>query len=181
MNTLYYLAYGSNLHPDRLVQRTPSASVVGTVELADTAIVFHKRSIDGSGKCMILKDEINRPVAFGALFAIEPKEQGMLDKAESVGKGYNKRLVKCPVGETEYTAFTYVADPSAIDASLKPYHWYKQLVIAGARYHQFPERYISYLKDPESIQDPDNERRLSNERILESLRMYPKSSSGRSR
>jgi hypothetical protein len=65
-----------------------------------------------------------------------------------------------------------VAESKAIDASLKPYHWYKQLVLAGARYHQFPESYISYLEEVESINDPDNTRRLSNEGILENIKKF---------
>lgn len=172
MNTLYYLAYGSNLHPLRLSKRVPSASPIGIVELIDIRIVFHKRSIDGSGKCMMLKDETNSPIAFGALFSINPNEQVLLDQAEGCGKGYSKQLVKCPVGETEYSAFTYIAESRAIDTSLKPYHWYKQLVLTGAKYHQFPEDYISDLERIDSIQDPNSKRRTTNEDMLNELVMF---------
>ena len=173
MNIRYYLAYGSNLHPFRLNQRVPSATLIGKVELTDTRIVFHKRGVvDGSGKCTILKDEVEKPVAHGALFAIDTMEEELLDKAEGNGKGYSKQFVNCSVGKTDYLSFTYVAESKAIDASLKPYHWYKQLVLAGARYHQFPESYISYLEKVESIKDPDNARRLSNEGILENIKRF---------
>jgi len=172
MNTLYYLSYGSNLHPFRLIQRVPSASLIGTTELTNTKILFHKRGMDGSGKCMILRDDANKPIAYGALFEIDQKEEVLLDRVEGCGKGYNKQLVQCLVDEAEYPAFTYVAASEAIDASLKPYHWYKELVLAGACHHQFPEHYISDFENLESIQDPDDERRLLNEGILERIKTF---------
>lgn len=172
MKRLYYLAYGSNLHPTRLIKRVPSATLIGKVELTETRIVFHKRSDDRSGKCMMIKDEINKPVAYAALFAIKPDEVALLDEVEACGRGYDKKFVPCPLAHSEYPAFTYIAAARAIDVSLKPYHWYKRFVLAGARYHQFPEHYILYLEGIESIQDPDDERRLMNEKILEELHYF---------
>ena len=167
MNTLYYLAYGSNLHPVRLIQRVPSATLIGTVKLSNSRIVFHKRSVDSSGKCMILNGEIENSFVYGALYSIETKQLELLDKAE--GDGYQKQFVKCAVGETEYSAFTYVAKSQSIDNTLKPYYWYKQLVLAGARYHQFPASYLANIEDVESIPDLDSGRRLFNEKILADL------------
>jgi gamma-glutamylcyclotransferase len=172
MNKLYYLAYGSNLHPLRLMKRVPSATRLGMVVLADSKVLFHKRSIDGSGKCMLLKDEINKPLAYGALFSIDPSEEALLDKAEGLGKGYLKKLIQCPVVGREYSAFTYVAESKAIDSSLKPYHWYKALVIEGAHYHGFPQGYISALMDLESIPDPNEQRRMANDELLSELRLF---------
>ena len=48
-----YLAYGSNLHPRRLRERTPSARLIGTAEIPGWHLSFTKRGRDGSGKCTI--------------------------------------------------------------------------------------------------------------------------------
>jgi hypothetical protein len=39
-------------------------------------------------------------------------------------------------------AVTYVASASAIDRRLKPFRWYKTLVLEGAQEHGVPAAYI---------------------------------------
>jgi gamma-glutamylcyclotransferase len=51
------------------------------------------------------------------------------------------------------TAVTYLATDK--DASLRPYHWYKALVIAGAREHGLPPSYRSRLELVITVSDPD--------------------------
>ena len=51
MEIINYFAYGSNLHPMRLMERVPSAKFVGTVEIKKYRLTFHKKSIDDSSKC----------------------------------------------------------------------------------------------------------------------------------
>ena len=121
---------------------------------------------------MLIEDEGNKSLAYGALFTIDASEQCLLDRAEGRGNGYFKQLVQCRVGGQAYSAFTYLARPKFIDASLKPYHWYKELVLSGARYHQFPEDYIASLEDSESIQDPDTRRRTANEQLLNEIKLF---------
>lgn len=48
---MYYLAYGSNMHPRRLAGRVEIIDFVGTVRLDGYKLVFKKRSNDGSAKC----------------------------------------------------------------------------------------------------------------------------------
>lgn len=172
MNKLYYLAYGSNLHPHRLVKRGIIANPVGTVELTDTRVVFHKLSKDFSGKCMIVDGKKTKSISYGFLYEIDAIAENKLDKYEGYGNGYTKKFVNCPVDDTEYKAFTYVAESKAIDESLKPYHWYKQLVIGGAKYHNFPDEYISALECVESIDDPDAERRALNQSIIDEITKF---------
>ena len=57
LSIIHYLAYGSNLHPLRLTLRVPSARVIGVVEMPGYMLEFHKRSIDGSGKCLIYTEQ----------------------------------------------------------------------------------------------------------------------------
>jgi gamma-glutamylcyclotransferase len=59
MAPLYYLAYGSNLHPLRLMQRVSSAKVEDVIELPGRQGNFHKRSPDGSGKCNLTDEGVS--------------------------------------------------------------------------------------------------------------------------
>ena len=154
------------------MKRVPSASLLGQVELVDTRIVFHKRGADRSGKCMMIKDEANNFVAYGALFSIDADEVMLLDRFEGCGRGYDRQAILCQIDNMEYRAFTYIAAADAINPLLNPFHWYKRLVLAGARYHQFPEHYISYLEGIESIPDPDQERSTLHERLLEEIERF---------
>ncbi len=166
---IHYLAYGSNLHPLRLTERIPSAMLIGTIDMPGRELTFHKRSfVDGTGKCTIIESAASH--MYGALFSLNPKDESVLDRIEGLGQGYKKQLVRCPLGETTYEAFTYVATKSHIDEKLSPYTWYKEIVLAGARYHGFPQDYIDSIKAVEAIQDPDHARRTTNENILMTLR-----------
>ena len=166
---IYYLAYGSNLHPLRLFERVPSAMLIGTIDMPGCELTFHKRSfVDGTGKCTFLKGAAAH--MYGAVFALNPKDESVLDRIEGLGQGYKKQLVKCPLGETTYEAFTYVATRSYIDEKLSPYTWYKEIVVAGATYHGFPRDYIDSIKAVDAILDPNRARRTTNENILITLR-----------
>ena len=55
---------------------------------------------------------------------------------------------------------------------LKPYHWYKNLVVLGARYLQFPDTYISSIEAVQSVEDPHEERRKEHEVLIEKIINY---------
>ena len=166
MNKIHYLAYGSNLHPVRLQRRIPSAVLVGSTEMVHSRIVFHKRGQDGSGKCMLLLDPAGHQSTYGALYSMDAAELSMLDEIEGIDQGYIWQELQCMVNGVSYAAFTYIAQTYAIDPQLKPFHWYKALVLAGVRYHQFPKKYMSLFEVVDSIEDLDEERRSINHELL---------------
>jgi len=45
------------------------------------------------------------------------------------------------------------------------YHWYKKLVLAGAREHSLPVGYVEAIETVESVNDPD-EARCARERMV---------------
>ncbi len=165
---LHYLTYGSNLHPMRLQKRIPSASLLGTTELANRALSFNKRSRDGSGKCTIARADSSQSV-FGAIYKIDPQDKSLLDRIEGVDAGYDVHWEDLLVNGTRTRAFMYVASSGFVDEKLLPYRWYKDFVLAGARYHRFPADYIEVLEAVGAVGDPDEERRKANEAILAEL------------
>ena len=162
---MFYLAYGSNLLPARLIARTPSAVPKQTLELKGWKLAFHKQSKDGSGKCDLVMTGKDEDTAFAAIYELHPSEKVLLDKVEGLGLGYNEARVPLPDGGE---AYLYVADPSAIVPELKPYSWYHRFVIEGAKWHGFPQAYIDSIAGVESIEDRDAERSALNARILAS-------------
>lgn len=162
MSKLHYFAYGSNLHPLRLRERVPSATLIGVVEARSRKLAFPKRGKDLSGKCNIYETGNKKDVVYGVLYEMDIKDKPNLDRAESKGYGYNERTVSFTLNGRSYMPFTYIADDKYIDDSLFPYVWYKQFVIAGARYHSMPKEYIVWLDSFTSVADPDNKRNSEN-------------------
>src|SRR5258708_8605365 len=85
------LAYGSNLHPFRLTQRVPSAKAIGMVPMQGKRLAFHKKSDDGSGKCLFYEAGAAENLIFGVAYEIDAAEKPLLDELEGLGKGYNEQ------------------------------------------------------------------------------------------
>lgn len=154
VNVKKYFAYGSNMLKARLIERVPSALVRATGYLECCQLRFNKRSKDGSGKCNVVKTEDQNDRVYGVLYDFLDDDKPTLDKHEGLGKGYNEEQVKVITDGGEMGAYTYVADDSAVDDSLKPYSSYKDLVVEGARQHSLPSEYISRLEAVEADSDP---------------------------
>jgi len=69
--------------------------------------------------------------------------------------------------------FTYFPQPSYLEDALKPYHWYKHIVVLGAKYLQFPDAYVHSIERVESIEDPDEASRKEHELLIEEILDYP--------
>ena len=100
-------------------------------------------------------------VIYGAIYKLDHEDKKELDRFEGKGYGYIDNQILLKHNGNEYSCFTYLAQQSHIVDNLKPYHWYKNLVILGAQYLKFPERYISSIEEIESMEDPDQERRMA--------------------
>jgi len=169
MPNVFYLAYGSNLHPLRLTARVPSARKVGMVEMPGYLLAFHKRSIDGSGKCLIYTEQSQPYTMYGVLYEFDSREKADLDKAEGKGNGYSEQLVQFPLNGQTYTPYVYIAQSTHIDPNILPYHWYKNLVLAGARFNDFPAKYVASIEAMPSVADPDTKRVQENENLLKKM------------
>lgn len=156
--------YGSNMLSARMRTRVPSAKAVGIGHLPAHVLKWHKRSHDGSGKCDIEKSGRNEDVVWGVLFELEALEKPALDRAEGLGNGYVERRVGVVTDRGIVRASAYVA--TARDPALRPYHWYKAFVVAGAREHGLPQEYIQLLETTPSNRDPDTARTVESENLL---------------
>lgn len=164
-----YFAYGSNMFTRWLRQpsRCPSARALGIAELQGHELRWHKRSKkDGSGKC----DIIVAPNAsvLGVLYEVAANEQSPLDRAEGKGLGYDEIEVDVFCGPKSVRAITYQATKT--DPALRPYTWYRALVVAGAKEHGLPAAYIAGLESVPADEDADRSRHDEHMALIERVR-----------
>ena len=134
---MLYFSYGSNMSIKRLRRRTPSAEFVTVSFLANHQLSFHKAGKDGSAKCDALKTNNDEDFVIGVVFNISESEKCDLDRYEGLGNGYDEKIVTLLSSEGHsMEAVTYYA--TNIDSGLKPYHWYKEHVIRGAKENKLP-------------------------------------------
>lgn len=157
-------AYGSNMLASRIRARCPSARPIGISELPGYRVAWHKRSADGSGKCDLIRTEPIQSSVWGVLYEILRSEKRDLDRAEGLGYGYDQAEIEIALQSDPIRAVTYIA--TDIDESLRPYSWYKALVVAGAREHGLPREYVDCLERIETIEDLDRARHRRNMQII---------------
>ncbi|MFP4098653.1 MAG: gamma-glutamylcyclotransferase family protein [Alphaproteobacteria bacterium] len=134
---LKYFAYGSNMSCKRLGKRVSSARSLGCYYLKKHDLKYHKRSTDGSMKCDADHTGDDKDVVYGVLFEICSSDKCALDKAEGANSGHyeEKKVTVFSEDGTSEEVFTYVACGEHIDKEIssRPYSWYKDHVLIGAR------------------------------------------------
>lgn len=155
---LLYFAYGSNMAPQRLQERVPSARPLQRALLTGHALRFHKHSrVDGSAKCDACHTGVVADSVHGLLYRMLVAERPALDRAEGLGRGYEIKTVELVLaGDERVSAFTYYA--TDITTGLRPYGWYREHVLRGARYAELPQAYIAAIEAVAVMPDPDPER-----------------------
>jgi len=153
-----YFAYGSNMSIARLKERIPSAIALGCHTIKEHDLRFHKSSKDGSGKCDAFFTGNSEDIIYGALFEINPSEKAALDRAEGLGSGYEEKEIAVMTEDgISFKAISYFA--TNISKDLKPYSWYVNHVLVGAKETSLPKDYIKRkITAAESTEDNDKER-----------------------
>lgn len=166
---MLYFSYGSNMSVRRIGERVPSAEPVAVARLPRHRLMFHKVGKDGSAKCDAAETDDLNACVMGVVFDICEKGKASLDQTEGLGRGYRDKLISVEAaGGQTLKVVTYCA--THIDASLKPFHWYKEHVLRGAREHWLPDHYIRAIELVDTIRDPDF---LRHTRELEIYRGMP--------
>jgi hypothetical protein len=147
----------------------PSAQLVGVIELSQHCLAFQKRGNDGSSKCNLVCTGEEFDGVCGAVYQMDPIHKQALDCFEGQGNGYHDSQLTVELHGKEYSTFTYFAQASHIAHGLKPYHWYKNLVVLGAKHLQFPNAYIRSIELIESVEDSDETRREHHSLLIEKI------------
>jgi gamma-glutamylcyclotransferase len=157
-------AYGSNMLKVRMQERAPSARATTIAQLTGYKLCWNKRSKDGSGKCSVTETGHPRDVVWGVAYEMSAEDKANLDRVEDLGRGYGERSISVNTQDGRLRAMVYYA--TSIGLGLRPYDWYRDLVLAGAREHGLPEEYVRALEAVHSINDTDSERAALNRRLL---------------
>ncbi len=145
-----YFAYGSNMSLPRIQDRIPGAEKIGVAVLTGHQLRFHKTGQDGSAKCDAFFTGKPDDSVWGVVFRITEEEKVVLDGYEGLGYGYEIKSVSVNFRDDTGTADAFLYYATHIDPALKPYHWYKAFVLAGAIENQFPESAIQAIQAVES-------------------------------
>jgi len=130
---------------------------VAVAKLHKHRLKFHKVSNDGSGKCDAQATEDSNDYVFGVLYEISDNEKPALDRKEGLGAGYDEKEVEVVTtdGRTMKPVMYFATN---IDFSCRPYTWYKNHVLIGAKENDLPEEYISKIEAVIADDDPDRAR-----------------------
>ncbi len=142
-----YFAYGSNLWPEQLCSRCPSATPAGRATLSGWRVAYDKPGMDGTAK-MNLRSSPGS-VARGVVYEVDERERGSLDEAEPGYTPFHEEVALDAGGSLD--ALTYRWDPAGTDRP--PSDWYLATVLAGARHHGLDPAYIEAHLEVEASPD----------------------------
>jgi gamma-glutamylcyclotransferase len=103
------------------------------------------------------------------LYRLERRHYPILDRFEGCGRGYETFWLDLNFQDKAIEVLTYLT-PShwRLDAGL-PYDWYRELVLLGARHHEFPTEVQQAIAAVPAMPDPDPKRAAFNRRLIEQL------------
>ena len=139
--------YGSNMNTERITERCSSSRFISRAKVNGYKLVFNKKSKDKSGKANLIYTG-DKSLVWGVIFDISEDQKPLLDKAEGLGRGYDDyKLIVINDLEQEIECVCYIAtDEKYLDNNLKPYDWYKEYCLIGAKQHNLPEEWILVLE-----------------------------------
>lgn len=150
---MLYFAYGSNMSVNRLNNREIPAVKLGFGELKDYKLVCNKISCDQSLKFNIERSEGSQ--VYGVVYRVSESDLPKLDEFEGAipgSKGYTREMMTIIYNGEEQQAATYICTcTEKIDNSgkNKPYSWYVQHALTGAREAGIDPDYIKeYINIP---------------------------------
>ena len=142
-----YFAYGSNMDPEQMSERCPSARLAGPAKLVDFRLAFTRESqvtYPGSG----VADVVPAPgsVVWGAVYSISEVDLRRLDRLEGAGSAYAREQVDVvdEMGDT-VSAVTYGVIHKS-DREVQPSAEYVSRLIGGARACGLGGDYVELLE-----------------------------------
>ncbi len=103
-----YAAYGSNMHPEQMLERAPHSPMAGTGWLHGWRLTCGGEDIGWEGALATLVEDPLSQV-FVALYDIAPMDEDSLDRWEGVGLDiYRRTRVRVHTLDGEDGAWTYV-------------------------------------------------------------------------
>lgn len=143
---VYYFAYGSNLDPERMKERTGIIRPEQRAFLPGYRFAFNKRGTGGAIYANIVP--CANSTVWGVLYSCSPEAVQKLDDYEGVAGGhYNQSTVTVHLDNGQhFNSVTYVAGLDFICKEGKPQSEYLEHILIGGRAHHLPEEYLLEVK-----------------------------------
>jgi gamma-glutamylcyclotransferase (GGCT)/AIG2-like uncharacterized protein YtfP len=140
MRRTLVFAYGSNMHPERMRARVPAAVARGRARLDGHRLVFDKHGADGSAKANLVPDPGS--AVWGVVWELATPDLARLDPYEG---GYERVRVSAEADDgSRWEVEVYVSERRTDDP--RPFDWYLEHVLRGARVHGLPADYVARLE-----------------------------------
>lgn len=154
---MLYFAYGSNMSLSRLSVRVGPVEKLTIGRLSGHSLQFHKQGRDGTGKCDAWRTDAPHDAVYGIIYELAQHQIKLLDQFEDEGKGYLRRPANVVCSRHQiHVAQVYFAQ--LIDPDLRPFHWYKEHVLSGAREAGLANAYVQTIANTDAIVDADSNR-----------------------
>ena len=138
-NLILYLAYGSNMLPERMMRRCPGATALGVARLPNYRLAERLYAdIDFS----------EGESVFGVLYLISERDMRSLDAYEGYPKVYRREWLEVEYKGDSYTALTYemsAATKAAREGQPYPED-YRRMCSTGARFYHVPNKFVKRRK-----------------------------------
>ena len=167
MPRIFYFAYGSNLLPQRIEARLGRCPLVTVAEINGRQLRINKTGLDGSAKCNAFRSGNDGHTLQGVIYRLTSPQKYLLDKYEGLGRGYHIEWedARCRQSGKKHPVMLYVADRQGIREDIRPFRWYRDYVLDGARYFSLSAETIRALEAHPVIDDDDNHRNHQNRQI----------------
>ena len=149
---MIYFAYGPDLNPAQMMQRSPGHRSLGVARLDDHWISFSRYSpSDRSATISIVENQGS--TVWGALYEVPEEDVPILnhihgfdpDRQAGLNEHVAQKVSIHRLGHSQPIAVsTYVAVPD--DGKTLPSPDYIELILDGARYHGLPRAYLAALQ-----------------------------------
>jgi gamma-glutamylcyclotransferase len=152
LNTFYF-AYGSNMNPDRVVQRAMRFSDHFAGTLRDYRLAFNKASVNYPGAASANVVHAPGEAVEGVLYQlVQPDEIERMDPFEGYPHRYGRQLLAVNAPSAVVEAWVYIAHPDFVVEGLKPNRWYLEHLLRGRPYlsPEYLERLVAVACRPDS-------------------------------
>lgn len=143
-----YFAYGSNMDKDQMLERCPSAVLVGPATLADYRLAFTIFSPKRNCGCADIVPSVGS-VVYGLLYDLTDADMQALDGFEGHPVHYQRLLIRVKTEGREMDAYSYEVVNKQND--MRPSIHYLGLLQSAATRFDFPAEYQKFLRDVQTL------------------------------
>jgi phage replication-related protein YjqB (UPF0714/DUF867 family) len=136
METHIYFAYGSNLCPERMAERCPSATDPRPAVLDDHDWLINERGV-------ATLDPFIGSTVHGVLWTLTDHDLMSLDRAEGVPDRYRRARLTVRTAQGPSTPWVYI--DHRVQPGI-PREGYLDRIINGALHHDLPHQWIEFLR-----------------------------------